>query len=168
MVSFTQYSNELARVIGTRQCPTKSVSSKAVLATREGTESEEEENAVLKSQRKHDQTISTQSSQIKDLRVKLDGTIAKNAQIWELLNPTTLQTAFTNTLQASGQQFRTRGKFFGKRRDPVVAAGIDGTTDLDKSCNYCKDMGHEKDNCLQLQKHNAFLESQGRSRERLN
>ena len=77
-----------------------------------------------------------------------------------------LQMVFTNALQASGQQFRTRGKFFGKRQDPVVAAGIDGTTDPDKSCNYCKDTGHEKDNYLRLQKHNAFVVS--KSREGLN
>ena len=104
----------------------------------------------LRRRRKLYQSLSTQSSQIKDLRVKLDGAIAKNAQIRELLNPATLQTAFTNALQALGQHFRTQGKFFGKRRDPVVAAGIDGTTDPDKSCNYCKGMGHEKDNCLHL------------------
>ena len=77
-----------------------------------------------------------------------------------------LQMAFTNALQASGQHFRTGGKFFGKKREPKVAAGIDGTTDLDKSCNYCKDMGHEKNNCLHLQKHNAFVAS--KSREGLN
>ena len=77
-----------------------------------------------------------------------------------------LQMAFTNALQASGQQFRTCGKFFGKRHDPMVSASINGTTDPDKSCNYCKDMGHEKDNCLRLQKHNAFVAS--KSREGLN
>ena len=165
-VSFTQYRNELARVLGTCQHPSKGVSTKAVSATQEGTESEEEEKAGLKSQRKRDRKISAQSSQIKDLREKLDGAIAKNTQIWELLNPTMLQTVFTNALQASGQHFRTCGKFFGKRRDPVVVAGIDGTTDPDKSCNYCKDTGHEKDNCLCLQKHNAFVAS--RSREGLN
>ena len=104
------------------------MSTKAVSATQEGTESEEEEKGVLKSQRKRDQKISAQSSQIKDLQVKLDGAIAKNTQIQELLNPATLQTAFTNALQASGQHFRTQGKFFGKRQDPVVVAGIDGTT----------------------------------------
>ena len=60
------------------------------------------------------------------------------------------------------------GKFFGKKCDPVVAAGKDGTTDPDKTCNYCKDMGHSIDNCLHLQKHQAFLEQQGRSREGLN
>ena len=58
-VSFTQYRNELARVLGTHQCPSKSVSSKSVSATQEGTESEEEEKTVSKSQHKRDQKIST-------------------------------------------------------------------------------------------------------------
>ena len=115
-VSFTQYRNELARVLGTHQHPSKGVTTKAVSAMQEGTESEEEEEkADSKSRCKWNQKISAQSSQIKDLREKLDGAVAENVQIRELLNPTTLQTAFTNALQASGQHFRTRGKFFGKR-----------------------------------------------------
>ena len=113
-VSFTQYKNELVQVLGTPQHPSKSVLSKSVSATEEGTESEEEEKTVSKSQHKHDKKISTQSSQIKDLQVKLDGAIAENMQIQKLLNPATLPTAFTNALQASGQ-FRPRGKFFGKK-----------------------------------------------------
>ena len=122
-VSFTQYRNELARVLGTCQRLSKGVSTKAVSATQEGTESEGEEKTGLKSQCKQDRKISAQSSQIRDLHEKLDGAIAKNTQIWEWLNPETLQTAFTNALQASGQ-FRTGGKFFGKRREPKVVAGI--------------------------------------------
>ena len=66
-VSFTQNRNELARVLGTRQRSNKAVSSKSVVATPEGTESEEEEKAVSKSQHKRDKKISTQSSQIKNL-----------------------------------------------------------------------------------------------------
>ena len=49
-VSFTQYRNELARVLGTRQRQNKGVSSKAISATQEGTESEGEEKPVPKSQ----------------------------------------------------------------------------------------------------------------------
>ena len=116
-VSFTQYRNELARVLGTRQRQNKGVSSKAVSATQEGTESEGEEKTGLKSQRQRDRKISTQSSQIRDLCEKLDRAIAKNTQIREWLNPEMLQTAFTNALQASGQ-FCTGGKFFGKRHEP--------------------------------------------------
>ena len=29
-----------------------------------------------------------------------------------------------------------------------------------KACVYCKDTGHEKTNCIRLQKHNAFVERQ--------
>ena len=110
---------------------------------------------MSKSQHKRDKKISAQSSQIKDLCLKLDGAIAENTQIQELLNPTTLQTAFTNALQAT--QFRPHGKFFGKKHDPVVAAGKDGTTDPDKTCNYCKGWIFCQC-CLCLQKHQAFLE----------
>ena len=102
-VSFTQYHNELARVLGTHKCQNKGVSSKAISATQEGTESEGEEKSGPKSQRKQDRKISAQSSQIRDLREKLDGAIAKNTQIREWLNPETLQTVFTNALQASDQ-----------------------------------------------------------------
>ena len=158
-VSFTQYRNELARVLGTRQRPSKSVSTKSVSVTLEGTESGEEEKSVPKSQHKRDSKIKAQTSQIKDLREKLDGAIAENAQIKEWLNPNTLQTAFTNVLQASGQ-FRPGGKYAGKRRESKVAAGIDGTIDPEKNCVYCKDTGHEKTNCIRLQKHNAFVARQ--------
>ena len=125
----------------------------------EGTESGEEEKSISKSQHKRDRKISTQSSQIKDLCKKLDGVIAENTQIKEWLNPDTLQTVFTNALQASGQ-FRSGGKYAGKRRESKVAAGIDGMIDLEKHCVYCKDTGHEKTNCIRLQKHNAFVARQ--------
>ena len=87
MVSFTQYRNELARVLGTRQHQNKGVSSKAIVATHEGTESEGEEKSGPKSQQKRDRKISAQSSQIRDLREKLDGAIAENTQVREWLNP---------------------------------------------------------------------------------
>ena len=112
-VSFTQYRNELARVLGTRQRSSKSVSSKSVSVTPEGAESGEEEKPGPKSQHKRDSKIKAQSSQIKNLREKLDGAIAENSQIKEWLNPNTLQTAFTNALQASGQ-FCPGGKYVGK------------------------------------------------------
>ena len=100
-VSFTQYRNELAQVLGTRQCSGRLVASKSVSVSAAGAESEEEEQPVSKSQQKRDKKISAQSFQIKDLRTKLDGAIAENTQIWELLNPSTLETVFTNAMQAT-------------------------------------------------------------------
>ena len=89
------------------------MSTKSVSAIQEGTESGEEEKSIPKSQHKWDHKINAQSSQIKDLCEKLNGAIAENTQIKEWLNPNTLQTAFTNALQASGQ-FRSGGKYAGK------------------------------------------------------
>ena len=69
--------------------PVNPVTSKSVSVSAIRAESEEEE-LVSKSQCKWEKKISAQSSQIKDLHTKLDGAIAENVQIWELLNPATL------------------------------------------------------------------------------
>ena len=158
-VSFTQFRNELARVLGTCQHSNKSLSSKLVSVSAIGAESEEEE-PISKSQCKWEKKISAQSSQIKDLGTKLDGTIAENVQIWELLNPAPLQTAFTNALHVTQFRLNRSGKFLGKPCEPVVASGKDGTIDPEKTCNYCKDTGHNVDNCLRMQKQKAFLSHQ--------
>ena len=41
-------------------------------------------------------------------------------------------------------------------RNPQLSAGIDGTTDPEKSPRYCKDTGHKLKNCLRLQAKEAF------------
>ena len=150
-MSFTQFRNELARVLGTCQHSNKPLSSKSVSVSAIGAESEEEE-PISKSQCKLEKKISAQSSQIKDLWTKLDGAIAENAQIQELLNPATLQTAFMNALQVTQFRPNRSDKFLGKPCEPVIAAGKDGMTDPEKTCNYCKGMGHDVDNCLCFQK----------------
>ena len=160
-VLFSQYQNELARVLGTCQHSSKVVSSKSVSVSAAEAKSEEEEQPVSKSQHKQEKRISAQSSQIKDLRTKLDGAIVENAQIWELLNPATLQAS-------QFRPYKSGGKFLGKKQEPVIAAGKDGMTDPDKTCNYCKDMGHDVDNCLHLQKRKAFLACQSQSGGGLN
>ena len=101
-ISFTQFRNELSRVLGTRQRMAAKASVKTVTATSMETESEGE-GAVVKSCSKNikkDGKINAQASQIKELRTKLDEAVAENSQMREFLSPTALQTAFTNALQA--------------------------------------------------------------------
>ena len=123
-------------------------------------EVEEEEEDVplpspqpLKSHTKKDKKISAQSSQIKDLRSKLDQAVAENSQIRELLSPATLTTAFSNTLMATKTTFTNRSSryrgnnqqtgegrpFLGKHRPSQLSAGKDGLTNPDQTCCYCKD-----------------------------
>ena len=162
-ITFTQFCNELARVLGTRQHTVTKASVKTVMAASAETESEGE-GAVTKSQTKKDGKISAQSSQIKDLHTKLDQAVAKNSQIREFLSPTSLQKAFTSALQAAqmmtSKSARTNGQgrqpFLGKCHPSQLSAGIDSTTNPEQSCRYCKDMGHELGNCLRLQAKEAF------------
>ena len=104
-ISFTEFRNELSRVLGTRQCVAAKASVKAMTATSMETESESEP-AATKPHTKHikkDGKINAQASQIKELRIKLDEAVAENSQMWEYLSPTSLQTAFTNALQAASK-----------------------------------------------------------------
>ena len=173
-ITFTQFRNELARVLGTHQHAATKASIKTVMAASAETESEEE-GVMTKSQTKKDGKISAQSSQIKDLHTKLDQAVAENSQIREFLSPTSLQKAFTSALQAAQMVFkstRTNGQgkqpFLGKRQPSQLSAGIDGTTDPEKSCRYCKDMGHELRNCLRLQAREAFLARKEKQNSGLN
>ena len=42
-------------------------------------------------------------------------------------------------------------KFMGTPRPPKPSAGVDGSLDNNLMCRYCKDTGHELDNCKWLQ-----------------
>ena len=83
--------------------------------------------------------------------------MAENSQIRDYFPPATLTMAFSNTLSATktrfasqtgsrsaqnqSQQF-TPKPFLGKPRPSKLAAGKDGTTNPDQTCQYCKDTGH--------------------------
>ena len=133
-----------------------------------------------KSKAKKDKNISAQSSQIKDLRGKLDQAVAENSQIRELLSPATLTTAFTNVLMATKTSFANKshyggshqpgqGKpFLGKCHPSKLAAGKDGVTNPDQPCRYCKDMGHLLENCVRLEARQQFLANQEKLKEGLN
>ena len=156
-VTFTQFRNELARVLGTCQCSKPSTSTKAVsVSTVESNLGNDV--ASSKAQQKCQKKTNAQSSQIQDLHSKLDAVMVENAQVRELLNPSTLQTVVTSALQtvqlgecSQSSIGRQSKPFLGKPQEPQLAAGKDGTIDPDKTCQYCKDTGHEIDNCKCLQ-----------------
>ena len=159
MVTFTQFRNELARVLGTCQCKDKP---KLVNTNQVEADSGETES-VSKLCLKHDAKISAQSSQIQNLHNKLDAAVSENLQMHEYLHPSMLQTAVTNVLQAvqgnlcghgGSRGFTPReGKLFlDQPREPQLSVGKDRTTDPDKTCRYCKDSGHELGNCVHLQR----------------
>ena len=179
--SFTEFCNELARVLGTHQHVISKASAKPV-TTKSVEVKEEEEDAPTPppSSKSQDKKISAQSSQIKDLRSKLDEAMAENSQIRELLSPATLTTAFSNALTATKTSFANKsyygsnqqpgqGKpFLGKCCPSKLAAGKDGVTNPKESCQYCKDMGHLLKNCPWLEARDRFRANQEKLKEGLN
>ena len=178
--SFTEFRNGLARVLETRQHAISKASIKPVSSRSVEVESGEEDVPPTKSQIKRDKKISAQSSEIKDLRSKLDQTVAENSQIRELLSPATLTTTFTNVLMASKTSFTNKScymgnqqpgqskPFLGKCHPSKLATGKDGVTNPEQSCQYCKDTGHLLENCLRLQAREQFLANQEKLKEGLN
>ena len=147
--SFTEFRNELARVLDTRCRAIAKASSKPVTSKSIEAEEEDEEDAPPPTPKltskpsmsiaKKDKKINAQSAQIKDLRLKLDQAVAENSQIRELLLPAMLTMAFFNALSAtktsftsqsgnSGNQQFTLKPFLGKYCPSKLAAGKDGTT----------------------------------------
>ena len=120
---------------------------------------------------KKDKKINAQSTQIKDLRLKLDQVVAENSQIRELLSPATLTMAFTNALSTTKTSFTsqtgnrsnnnnqqyTPKPFLEKLQPSKLSAGKDRTTNPDQTCRYCKDTGHLLENCRRLEARNKFI-----------
>ena len=183
--SFTEFRNELARVLGTRQSAISKASVKSI-TTKSVEVEEEEEDAPLppqpsKSHARKDKKISTQSSRIKDLRSKLDQAVAENSQIRELLSPATLTTTFSNALMAMKTSFTSKSRyrgnnqqsgqgrpFLGKHHPSQLSVGKDGVTNPDQTCHYCKDTGHLLENCVRLEARQQFLANCEKCEEGLN
>ena len=116
--SFTEFCNELAQVLDTRQWAISKASVKPVTTKSVEVEEEEEEDVPPPPKpsnfhAKKDKKISMQSSQIKDLRSKLNQAVAENSQIRELLSLATLTTAFSNALTATKTTFTNKPRSWG-------------------------------------------------------
>ena len=194
MCSFTEFRNELARVLDTRRKAIVKASLKPVTSKSIEVKEDEEQDAPPPPSKssnkpsssiiKKDKKINAQSAQIKDLRLKLDQAVAENSQIRELLSPATLTTAFSNALSATKTSFASqsgsRGNqnqsqqftpkpFLGKPRPSKLVAGKDGSINPDQTCRYCKDTGHLLENCLRLEARNKFIaEHERKEKEGLN
>ena len=116
--SFTEFRNELARVLDTRRKAIAKASLKPVTSKAIEVEEDEEQDALPPPSKssnkpsssiiKKDKKINAQSAQIKDLRLKLDQAVAENSQIRELLSPATLTMAFSNALSATKTRFASQ------------------------------------------------------------
>ena len=95
------------------------------------------------------------------MKAKLDKALQENQQLKSLFSPDKMVEAMTKavssmtvqshpTSTSKGTQYQGASNFIGRPRPPQLAHGADGTLLPSITCNYCKDTGHFKDNCVRL------------------
>ena len=154
--SFTQFRGRLALMFnsqGKQQCARVTVSATAV-------ESGDVEHLSHNS-RQRQSKINAQAAEIAQMKTELNKALQENKQLKNLFSQDKMVEAMTKavssmtvqsrpSLSSKGTQYQGALSFIGRHRPPQLARGADGTLLPSITCNYCKDTGHFKDNCVRL------------------
>ena len=111
--------------------------------------------------RQRQNKIDAQVAEISQMKTELDKALHENKQLKSLFSPDKMVEAMTKvvssmtmqshpTSTSKGTQYQVASSFIGRPRPPQLACGANGTLLPSVTCNYCKDTGHFKDNCVQL------------------
>ena len=123
------------------------------------------ESELSKNSRQRQNRIDQQAAKISSLE-------AQNQKLAQLLEPKFLVETITKAVasnlninegnkpqqgEASGYTSRP---YLGKPRPSKLAPGINGSLDPELCCQYCKETGHLKKNCIKLNRRLAFENKQ--------
>ena len=111
--------------------------------------------------RQRQNKIYAQAAEIAHMKTELNEALQENQQLKSLFSPDKMVEAMTKavsymtmqshpTSTSKGTQYQGASSFIGRPRPPQLACGADGTLLPSMTCNYCKDTGHFKDNCVWL------------------
>ena len=154
--SFTQFRGRLALMFnswGKQQHARSNVTLAAV-------ESGDSEHLSHNSRQRQNK-IDAQAAEIAHMKTELNKALQENKQLKSLFSPDKMVEAMTKVVRvmtmqsrltstSKGTQYQGASSFIGRPRPPQLAHGANGTLLPSMTCNYCKDTGHFKDNCVQL------------------
>ena len=111
--------------------------------------------------RQRQNRIDAQAAEITNMKAELNKALQENKQLKSLFSPDKVVEAMTKAVRAmtvqshpssssKGTQYQGASRFIGRPRPPQMACSADGTFLPSVTCNYCKDTGHFKDNCVWL------------------
>ena len=111
--------------------------------------------------RQRQSKIDAQAAEIAQMKTELNKALQENKQLKNLFSQDKMVEAMTKavssmtvqscpSLSSKGTQYQGASSFIGRPRPPQLARGADGTLLPSITCNYCKDTGHFKDNCVRL------------------
>ena len=116
---------------------------------------------LSRNSRQRQSKIDAQAAEIAQMKTELNKALQENKQLKNLFSPEKMVEAMTKavssmtvqsrpSLSSKGTQYQAASSFIGRPRPSQLARGANGTLLLSITCNYCKDTGHFKDNCVQL------------------
>ena len=111
--------------------------------------------------RQRQNKIDAQAAEIAHMKTELNKALQENKQLKSLFSPDKVVETMTKVVGAmtmqshppsssKGTQYQGASSFIGRPRPPQLACGAEGTLLPSVTCNYCKDTGHFKDNCVWL------------------
>ena len=165
--TFTQFRGCLALTFSSHSKSGKVSSQTAAIETTASVISEvSREPKLSKNSQQRQHKIDQQVAKISSLEVQ-------NQKLAQLLEPKflvkTITKAVASNLNINGgskpQQKEqpsgyTSKPYLGRPRPLKLALGIDGSLDPELSCQYCKDTGHLKENCVKLNRRLALENKQ--------
>ena len=112
--------------------------------------------------RQRQSKINAQAAEIASMKSELNKSLQENKKLKSFFSLEKMVEAMTKAVSAMtvqshptstssrGTRYQGASSFIGRPRPPQLARGADGTLLPSVTCNYCKDTGHFKDNCVQL------------------
>ena len=106
--------------------------------------------------------INAQAAEIANMKSELNKALQENKKLKSLFSPEKMVEALTKVVSAmtmqshptltssKGTQYQGASSFIGRPRPPQLAHCVNGMLLPSVTCNYCKDTGHFKDNCVWL------------------
>ena len=152
-MNFTQFQAECISMFSSRikapklKAATNSVSSSGAI--------KEQKTCSQKKNSGKDRKIKAQTELIEKQKWEIEN--LKAAQATEV-SPQQLVTAISQAMsclyvgdkKTQPSKMESGSIFMGTPRPPKLSAGVDGSLDNNLTCRYCKDTGHELENCRQL------------------
>ena len=154
--SFTQFRGRLALMFNSRGKQQRARATVSATAAECG-----DVEHLSRNSRQRQSKIDAQAAEIAQMKTELNKALQENKQLKNLFSQDKMVEAMTKavssmtvqsrpSLSSKGTQYQGASSFIGRPRPPQLARGADGTLLPSITCNYCKDTGHFKDNCVRL------------------
>ena len=154
--SFTQFRGRLALMFNSRGKQQRARATVSATAAECG-----DIEHLSRNSRQRQNKIDAQAAEIAHMKTELNKALQENKQLKNMFSTEKMVEAMTKavssmtvqsrpSLSSKGTQYKEASNFIGRPRPPQLARGADGTLLPSITCNYCKDTGHFKDNCVRL------------------